>query len=160
MSRTEQLSAEVVDVCTGLTERLRQATQSSRTTVRLVDADGDLVLAAESLAPGVPSMATGPAVDPRLHETYVHLERTHELLIQEDCRVADVRPPPSLIEHYRVLAQMLAPVVLGEELRGTISVHLMDQTRTWSPESVAALDDARHQLEAVLAGRAAGAESG
>jgi len=151
MSRTEEASKDLQDVCTRIAEGLLKATQASRTTVRLVDDDGELVLAAESLAPGVSSMATGPAVDPRLHETYVHLERTHGLLIQEDCRVAEVQPPPSLIVHYRVLAQMLAPVVLGDEMRGTISVHLVEQTRKWSPESVAALDEARHELEAVLA---------
>lgn len=148
MSRTDP---DLAVLCREVTDRLLDATASSRTTVRLVDREDDLVLMAESLAPGVPSMATGPAVDPRLHETYVYLERNRELLIQADCRTAAIRPPRSLVEHYRVLAQMLAPVVVDGDFRGTISVHLMDRTRRWTREDVDALSDARRELENALA---------
>lgn len=155
MSRTDRTdpgAGGLGALCREVTDRLLDATASSRTTVRLIDEDGDLVLMAESLAPGVPSMVTGPSVDPRLHETYVYLEREREPLIQADCRTAAIRPPGSLIEHYRVLAQMLAPVVAGGDFRGTISVHLMDRTRRWSQEDVDALCEARRELERALAG--------
>ena len=49
-------------------------------------------------------------------------------------------------------AALLAPVVAGGDFRGTISVHLMDRTRRWSPEDVGALCEARRELESALAG--------
>jgi hypothetical protein len=105
-------------------------------------------------------MATGPSVDPRIHETYVYLERTHQLLIQDDCRVSEVPPPESLVDHYRVWAQMLAPVVVDGEFRGTISVHLMEQTRDWDDAAVQALESARRRLERTLAEPGASSETG
>ncbi|MFC5834427.1 GAF domain-containing protein [Nonomuraea insulae] len=129
-----------------LCDSLLAATGASRTTVRL----GEAELAAESRAPGVRGMDAGPAIDPRAFPTYQYLRDERRLLIQDDCRTGDPRPPASLVEHHRVYAQMLAPIVVRGELAGTISVHQQDTTRTWTDAEVAALAAARARAEKEL----------
>ncbi len=132
----------------GLAEVLLALTRASRTTVRLRERDGIVGLAAEALADGVPSMRQGPLIDVRAAATYQRLQRTGELLIQDDLRDADPPAPRALVEQHRVLAQMLAPIVRRGEMVGTISVHQVGARRAWSDEDVAALRAARAQLEA------------
>lgn len=134
-----------------LTDELLAATRASRTTVRLLDEGGELRLVAESLAPGVVSMRTGPVDDPTVYGTYIYLETERRMLIQNDCRTGEPRPPDSLIDYYHVHAQMLAPVIVDGEFVGTISVHLVGETRQWDDEAIGALADARARLEAELA---------
>lgn len=133
--------------CQRLTDDLLVATGASRTTVRLIVEGGDLELVAESCAPGVASMATGPVVDPTVHPTYLYLERERKLLIQDDCRSGEPAPPASLVQHFGVWAQMLAPVVVNGEFTGTISVHQQGTTRQWDQAAVAALAAAERALE-------------
>jgi GAF domain-containing protein len=134
-------------------DRLRARTGASRTTVRVTDAAGQPVLVAESLAAGVQSMHDGPAPEITAAPTYVELERTRAILVQPDCRVDGPRPPASLIEHYRVYAQMLAPVLAGEAMIGTISVHQQDRTREWNEADIAALASAQSEVTTILATR-------
>jgi GAF domain-containing protein len=141
-----------------ITDRLCAVTGASRTTVRGRDGDDPVALLAESLAPGVESMADGQ--EPALitaAPTYTALGQTRALLIQDDCVNAGPQPPRSLVERYRVRAQMLAPVLRGPELIGTISVHQQDVTRHWSPADIAALEAAQSEVTTILvAGPAAG----
>lgn len=150
MPPTESNASDLQQFCFNITSGLLESTSSSRTTIRLLNPQRELVLVAESLAPGVESMDEGPQVDPTVYPTYIYLAETRELLIQDDCRTADIAPPPSLVEHYRVFAQMLAPVVVRDEFEGTISVHLASTTRTWGPQEIQALKDAKTQMEDYL----------
>jgi GAF domain-containing protein len=127
------------------------ATQSSRTTLRLVGVNGSAHLIAERRSGvEVPSMAAGNQVDPRAYPTYAYLEETQDLLVQNDTRVAAVSPPPDLVDVHRVFAQMLAPVVVHGAFVGTISVHLIGVARNWSPEQVDALRRCRSHVEDLL----------
>lgn len=132
---------------TRIASELLEATKSSRTTVRLLDAEDHLLLVAEVCAPGVELMGEGPQIDPRQFPTYQYLEQHQDLLIQEDCKNADVQPPPSLTDHYGVAAQMLAPVMIDGVFRGTVSVHQQGHTRTWTDQDRAALVKAREDVE-------------
>ena len=128
-----------------------EATRASRTTLRLVGVDGSAHLLAERRSGiEVPSMAGGNQVDPRAYPTYTYLEETHDLLVQNDTRVASVSPPPDLVDVHRVFAQMLAPVVVHGAFVGTISVHLIDSARDWPPEQVDALRRCRSRVEDLL----------
>ncbi len=98
-------------------------------------------LVAESLAPGVRSMRDGPQPPITAAPTYVFLAQERRILVQRDCRSDGPAPPASLIDDYGVWSQMLAPVLDGETLVGTISVHCERQTRDWSAEEIAALID-------------------
>lgn len=137
-----------------LVDRLRAETGASRTTVRGPAGGDPVALLAESLAPGVESMADGqqPAVITAA-PTYVVLSETKAILVQDDCVNEGPEPPRSLVERYRVRAQMLAPVLHDGEMIGTISVHQQDATRHWTEADIAALKRAQDDVTAVLAAR-------
>jgi GAF domain-containing protein len=128
-----------------LLDRLRIATDASRTTLRLVTPNGPK-LVAESVSPGTYRMAADRQENAAQFPTYEYLERTRDLLIQSDLRADPVRPPRSLIDRYRVLAQMLAPILVDDQVTGVISVHIVGETRAWSPAHVAALRDYRDRI--------------
>lgn len=118
---------------------LLEATSSSRTTIRLVERDGSVRLVAEARAPGVVSMVDGPQPSVVAAPTYQVLIRDRVPIYQSDTRTEPPAPPASLVEHYRVWAQMLAPVEVAGDVVATISVHQQDQTRVWSRADRAAL---------------------
>lgn len=123
-------------------------TGASRTTIRVVGAGGSAELIAEALAAGVRSIRSGTQVDPTRYATYRHLERTHALLIQADTRVHPIRPPESLVNEFRVYAQMLAPIVRDGRLTGVISVHIQDRPHRFDRAQISALRSAQHRLAA------------
>ncbi len=129
---------------------LMAATRASRVTVRLCEKGEDPRLVAEVLDKGVVSMAGGTRDPIRTAPTYVFLEAERSILVQNDCRVGDPAPPRSLIEEYRVYAQMLAPVFVGDQMVATISVHQQDAVRDWSSRDIDALSNARRRLEQAL----------
>jgi maleate isomerase len=131
-------------------DRLRTATAASRTTIRVVDETGQPALIAESLGEYVPSMRDGPKPAIVAAPTYTELERTRTILVQNDCRTEGPRPPASLIDHYRVYAQMLAPVFDGDDLIATISVHQQDEPRHWTEAEIASLRTATAEVETTL----------
>jgi GAF domain-containing protein len=150
MPERPPVESELQEIC----QVLLASTQASRTTVRLLDQTvSGISLVAEALADGVPSMHDGPQPAVREAPTYVHLERTHEILIQDDVRTDPVSPPPSLIDDYHVWAQMLAPVLHGGKMVATISVHQQLAPRHWSATDRAALEDAQARVVAWYTGR-------
>src|ERR1700688_4969547 len=88
---------------------LLAATNASRVTLRLAVPGQGFPVVAEDVSPGVssirldvsPSLTNAPTVD--------YLAKRRENLIQNDCLLADVRPPAELLELYGVKAQMLGP---------------------------------------------------
>ena len=134
-----------------LADQLREQTGASRTTVRGRAGDDPVALLAESLAPGVESMADGQ--QPRAitaAPTYTVLRETRTILVQDDCVNEGPEPPRSMIERYRVRAQLVAPVLDGGELVGTISVHQQDSTRHWAADEIAALERVQAAVTAIL----------
>lgn len=126
--RPEWQIAALQQVCVDLLA----ATGSSRTTVRLVERDGSVRLVAEARAPGVASMAAGPQPSIVAAPTYQVLLRDRVPIYQSDTRTEPPAPPASLVQHYRVWAQMLAPVEVAGDIVATISVHQQERTRSWS----------------------------
>lgn len=134
------------------TDQLLERTGASRTTVRARSGDDPVALLAESLAPGVPTMHGIPAEPAAIvaAPTYLVLAETKSILVQDDCRTQGPRPPESLTGHFRVRAQMLAPVLAGGEMIGTISVHQQDTPRHWTPADIAALEEVTAEVAALL----------
>lgn len=134
-------------------EDLLEATKASRTTVRLDMPAQNLVLetvAAEATVSGVRPLKGGKNSIKDLRNTVPPVrwvEENLQILVQEDCLTADLAPPPELIEHYGVKAQMLAPVVENGRLIGIISVHYTPEPRHWSEKDIAALQDAAERIE-------------
>jgi maleate isomerase len=130
--------------------RLLNATASSRTTVRL-SRRGTAELVAEARQPGIMSMADHVTPGIMAAPTYAFLQRERTTLVQDDCRTGDPAPPPSLIADLHVYAQMLAPVVLHDEMIGTISVHQQGRPRHWVSADTEALAAAQAEVETILA---------
>lgn len=144
--------AELAARLKSLTDRLLERTGASRTTVRARSGGDPVALLAESLAPGVPSMRTLPP-EPAVvvaAPTYVVLAETRSILVQDDCLTQGPRPPESLTGYFRVYAQMLAPVLDGGEMIGTISVHQQDTPRHWTEADIAALESTAAEVTSLL----------
>jgi maleate isomerase len=136
-----------------IVEELLQATQASRTTLRLdipeqnchVDA-----AVAEATAPGIPSIKVDTSLDQRKTPTYKFVVKNLCNLIQDDCINAEVSPPPELIQIYGTKAQMVGPLVRDNQLIGWVSVHFNVSTRHWNEEDITALDAAKKRVMACL----------
>ena len=118
---------------------------ATRTTLRLDLPDLGFQIddvAAEALAPGIPSLRGDTSIDQRAAASARFLERERRLLVQPDCLDTEAAPPPELIRLYGVRAQMLGPVIRSGELTGWISVHDTRDAREWRPADIAALEEA------------------
>ncbi len=141
MISTDQLVASFKRVVSELLAK----TNASRTTLRLdVPERGFHVngVVAEALAPGVNSIAGETSLQQRQSQTATYLEKHREILLQNDCLTAELRPPKELLQIYGTKAQMMGPVVRGDALVGWVSVHYNPSTREWSAADVAALEAA------------------
>lgn len=150
VSVADETAARLQNVAKALLRR----TSGSRVTVRLLDGAGNLQLVTEQRALGVHSIESGPEMDPREHETYRHMQQNQETIVQNDCRVAEIKPPQSLIDYHHVLAQMLAPIVVEGKLRGAVSVHQQDHMRAWSEIDLDAISDAQGLIQQTVSATA------
>jgi len=133
-------------------DRLLARTGASRATVRFARPDGTAELVAEALAPGVPSMSSHAVPGIADAPTYRYLAERHEILVQCDTRSAAVAPPTSLVDHFKVLAQVLAPVVVTGTMVATVSLHQQGTTRDWDGADIDAVADASAEVAKILAG--------
>ena len=143
----------VLDQLDAVMDELRVKTIGSRATVRMdvpkVNCHVDQVIA-ESLAHGVPSLRTSTAINIRAVDTMKELEKTRDVLIQSDTINADIRPPKALMSAYGVRAQLLLPLLYGEEVIGLISVHYIPSIRKWSDDDVSVLKEAGSKVQKIL----------
>ncbi|TWP33235.1 GAF domain-containing protein [Leekyejoonella antrihumi] len=148
-----RLDERAVAAQTALIDIVRLKLDVSRVTLRLLR-DGSINLVAESIAAGVKSMRSGTQEDASRFPTYQYLQDTRDVLVQNDLRDGEIRPPQSLIDEYGTLAQMLAPVIVHHTLVGVISVHQVGRPREWSHGDIGTLKTAATAiglLEALLA---------
>src|SRR5262249_39774943 len=110
----------------------------------------DFPVAAEALSDGAKSIAPATSVPQWTAPTVRWLDRERRLLVQDDLADADPAPPQALIDAYGVCAQMLAPIERDGRLVGWISVHYAPSPRRWSPDDVAALEQAQRRVHAEL----------
>lgn len=130
---------------------LREKTGCDRTTARIDDAGLGLhvdLCAAESCAPGVRSIQHDPSLDQRALETVQWLEEHRAVLVQP-VFAEPPYPPQALREVYGVSAQALGPVERQGDLAAWLSAHSINE-RPWTKDDLAAMDDAREALSALL----------
>lgn len=135
-----------------LVAELREALGVSRVTVRLAAPDAYYPLAAEARGEAVRTMWDAEQPDTRGAGTYVALERDRAVIVQDDTATAAARPPRSTIETFDVRAQMLGPLVRGEELLGIVSVHQGGGPRAWEASDVERLERTVERVLAALGG--------
>jgi GAF domain-containing protein len=143
-------SEQVLARCQGEVEQLMASTASSRTTLRLEDAQGSFPVVAEACGDGVRSLRGETRIDLRAAATFIALDRDRDILVQEDLEHADPAPPPLLVQHYGARAQMLAPLVHRDRLVGIVSVHEANASRRWSEQDVQALIEATTAMAQAL----------
>ena len=125
-----------------LTRELLERTGASRTTLRLDDTPGvEFPVKAEALTPGVNSIAGDNTIPIRASSTFKWINRERRILVQEDLLAADPAPAADLMERYGGRAQMLAPVEVGGELVGLVSVHYVPGPRSWTDEEIAVVEN-------------------
>ncbi len=132
---------------------LHVATASSRTTLRIDIAQHNChvdTVAAESVSPGVRPLKLDSSLNQRSLGTVQWLEKNHRMLVQDDCVHAEVPPPQALMNVYGVKAQMLAPLIWGENVVGWISVHQLGGVRHWTEKEMAILQKAADTTHALL----------
>lgn len=128
-------------------EELLFASGGSRVTVRLDLPNDSFPVVAEAVQHGARHIQGDTVIgDLRRVETVKHLERTQEILVQNDLENADPPVPDELIELYQARAQMLAPVIRDGQLVGIISVHHIRGPLDWSEEHIEALRRAQGRV--------------
>ncbi|MEU8529972.1 MULTISPECIES: GAF domain-containing protein [Streptomyces] len=130
---------------------LLDATGADRTTLRLDVPDHGLhvdLTAAEALGDGIRSIRRDASLDQRRLNTVRWLEEHRAPLVQPHFR-DDPHPPQALVDVYGVNAQMLSPVVRGDDMTGWISVHSMRE-RDWTGRDTAALAAAMGRVHDLL----------
>lgn len=132
-----------------LVARVREQTAAARVTLRLDVAGANYPVIAESLGDGAASIRSDNSLDQRGAATAQWVIRTHQVLVQTDCRSAENPPPRELIKAYHVGAQVLAPVLLEGNVAGWVSVHSTVR-REWSEQDVAAATSAADAAAAAL----------
>ena len=133
-----------------LMEHLLSDVGASRTTVRIDIPDWDISVndvIAEARAPEVRSLRGETSIDQRAQPTVAFLDSRREPLVQNEFRSTAYPPPPALISLYDVKAQMLAPLIVDDELAGWISVHYTPAERDWTQDDV---DTLKHAQAAVI----------
>jgi maleate isomerase len=118
---------------------LLRATRASRATIRLDVAGMSFPVVAEALRGPVRAIAGNNTIDQRSVATVRHMLATRDILVQPDLEHADVAPPPALLEIYAARAQMLAPILHGEQVIGYVSVHQCGHAREWTPADIRSL---------------------
>jgi gluconolactonase len=134
-----------------LVDELLQRLGASRVTLRIDDVPGEVFpVKAESLAPGVNSIAADRTIPIRESATFRWVERERRILVQDDILSSPIAPAAALTGPYRARSQMLAPVFRGDDLVGLVSVHQVGELREWTPDEVALVEGAVGRVEAAL----------
>ncbi|MCW2701470.1 MAG: hypothetical protein JWQ45_3005 [Blastococcus sp.] len=115
--------------------KLLADTGASRATLRLDVAGMNFPVVAEAVD-GVASLSGVHSLDQRNLATVRHLFQTHDVLVQDDCRMADPAPPAALVDAYGVKAQMLGPLLHVGTVLGWVSVHDCAGARPWTDADV------------------------
>ncbi|MCW2881416.1 MAG: hypothetical protein JWQ95_5516 [Sphaerisporangium sp.] len=131
---------------------LVQQTDASRSTLRLDVAGLNFPAVAEALADGIQTLGGNHSIDQRNLATVQYLFATHDLLIQPDVTKSDTPPPKALIEVYGVQAQVLAPILLNDNVLGWISVHQCGAPREWTEKDITAIKEAAAKVTGYFAG--------
>jgi maleate isomerase len=127
-----------VDLNRVLRELLRE-TEASRATIRLDVTGMSFPVVAEALGDGVRPIAGNNTIDQRNVATVKHILATRDILVQPDLEHTDLAPPSALLGLYAARAQMLAPILRGEQVIGYISLHQCGRAREWTPTDIRSL---------------------
>ncbi len=157
------LKTKTVQSLQKILDDLRIDVSGGRTTVRLDDCGLGFhvdTVAAESLSEGVHSIKTQNSLDQKNAAAVKWLDKNRITFVMNDCMNpwdAAVAPEKEVIETYGIRSEMVAPVIMGDELIGWVSCHYTKGARIWTDDEIAriekACDDVRSLIGIVTNGR-------
>jgi GAF domain-containing protein len=108
----------------------------------------------ESRAAGMRSLLGDLTIVQTGQPVIVTLLAARQQVVQEDCRVASPDPVfHQLLAHYGGLrAQIVTPFMVGDQLRGVLSVHEVRAARRWTPAEQALAAEAAALIGALCEG--------
>lgn len=131
----ESLHAE--DILTNTVQESRKVLRADRVIVYSFDADWQGTVAAEAVQPGIPKMVWAKISDPCFAEKYVEQYRRGR--VQAISNVYDAGLTECHIqqlEQYGVQANLVVPILVGEDLFGLLIAHQCSGPRTWQPSEI------------------------
>jgi len=136
-------------------EDLRRSLHASRTTLRLDQPGMNYPVAAESCAPGVPSIRDDNSIDQRNAASARWILKEGRVLVVDDAFTADPAPPPAIVNVYGLRAFLLAPLARKDasSLIGWISVHENGGPRRWTAAEVGEVQAAVERVHAIYFAR-------
>jgi GAF domain-containing protein len=148
------MSADLVTMAPALEavlSRLLASTRAMRCTVRIDHPARGLsvnVPCAEVLAPGAASMMNNSAIDHRRAPSLRWVEKTRQILLQDDVFANPVTaPPPALVRAFGTRSQMVAPLIGADDyMFGWVSAHFAEGPRPFTPADIAAIEAARQAV--------------
>lgn len=124
----------------GALDHLFADLRPSRIILRLETPGAFYPVVAESLAPGIHSVATGPEPDFSQAGTFLFVTGEKRPLVQDDVEAHPLSPPAEIVGHYGVRSQLLVPVVRGDRFVGVVGIHVAEGPRTWTAAEMAQAD--------------------
>ena len=142
-------------------EELRMRLGVSRTTLRLDRPNANYPVAAESCAPGVPSIRHDNSIDQRNAATARWILKEGRVLVVDDALMADPAPPPAIVGVYGLRAFVMAPLARkdAKSLIGWISVHENHGPRRWTRAEVDEVQAAVERVHAIYFAHPRGPEA-
>jgi len=130
---------------------LRIQLGASRTTLRLDQPNANYPVAAESCAPGVPSIRHDNSIDQRNAATARWILKEGRVLTVDDALTANPAPPAAIVNVYGLRAFMMAPLARkdADNLIGWISVHENGGPRRWTDAEVGVVQAAVERVHAI-----------
>ncbi|WP_083636976.1 PAS domain-containing protein [Leptolyngbya sp. 'hensonii'] len=143
----EQLVAEIAqyirqsldldEVLRRTVERVRQFLQTDRAVIFRFRSDWRGTIVTESVGPGWTSILSTLIHDPCFGERYAEPYRRGRISAITDLLVAEVQPCyRELLSHFQVRANLVVPILQGDELWGLLVAHHCASPREWHQEEM------------------------
>ena len=137
-----------------IVDKLREDSAAGRCTLRYDAPDRgwdveDVVV--ESLGHDVRPLKGVRTINQRATNGVRWMVENRKFLFQPDLRIAEPPAPAALRDVYQATAQMLAPLFIGNQLRGWISVHWVDGVREITASDQENLERANSAVMQLLA---------
>ncbi|WP_299412356.1 GAF domain-containing protein [Acaryochloris sp. IP29b_bin.148] len=139
MQLTQQIrgSLQTEEILTTTVQESRKVLRADRVIVYSIDEHGYGTVAAEATQPGIPKMLWAKISDPCFAEGYIEkyragrvqaLSNVHEAGLT-DCHLQQLKT-------YGVYANLVVPILTGEDLFGLLIAHQCSGPRSWQPTEI------------------------
>ncbi|MBV6624742.1 MAG: GAF domain-containing protein [Rivularia sp. (in: Bacteria)] len=136
------------------TKELRRILNTHRVGVYRFDTDSEYnygVFIAEDIAKGIDSALAVKIKDKCFAENYVNKYRYGRISVVTDVRNAGLKDCHiAILEEFQVTANIIAPVMKGEELWGLLCIHQCDKPREWKTSEIQFVTQVAIQLSIAL----------